>query len=114
MPSSSASEIGDDGDDADRPAHNSRDDVDEFEGGNRVRKDDDESDRKEHGRGPDRPHLAGLARPDPETRPDDEKRRPEGHHELLAEDRHIPWIRTGPGPQQIISENRQPDDENAR
>src|SRR2546428_7674 len=70
MPSSSASEIGDDGDDADRPAHNSRDDVDEFEGGNRVRKDDDEGDRKEHGRGPDRPHLAGLARPDPETRRD--------------------------------------------
>src|SRR5438445_748216 len=89
MPSPSASEIGDDGDDADRPAHNSRDDVHEFEGGNRVRKDDDEGDRKEHGRGPDWPHLGGLARPDPETRPDDEKRRPEGHHELLAEDRHI-------------------------
>src|SRR5207244_1902162 len=85
-----ASEIRDDGDDADRPAHDSRDDVHEFEGGNRVRKDDDEGDRKEHRRGPDRPHLGRLARPNPKTCPDDEKRRPEGHHELLAEDRYNP------------------------
>src|SRR5947209_13721939 len=114
MPSPSASEIGDDGDDADRPAHNSRDDVHEFEGGNRVRKDDDEGDRKEHGRGPDWPHLGGLARPDPETRPDDEKRRPEGHHELLAEDRHIRGFRARREQQQTIRENRDQADETTR
>src|SRR5438445_10449262 len=114
MPSSSASEIGDDGDDADRPAHNSRDDIDEFEGGNRIRKDDDEGDRKEHGRGPDRPHLGGLARPDPETRSNDEKRRPEGHHELLAEDRRIRGFRTGREQQQMIREKADQNAETAR
>src|SRR2546422_2512435 len=114
MPSPSASEIGDDGDDADRPAHNPRDDVHEFEGGNRVRKDDDEGDRKEHGRGPDGPHLGGLARPDPETRPDDEKRRPQGHHELRDEARHIRGFRARREQQQMIRENRDQDDEPAR
>src|SRR2546425_4040912 len=105
MPSPWASEIVDDGDDADRPAHNARDDVHQFEGGNRVRKDDDECDRKEHGRGPDRPHLGGLAGPDSETGPDDEERRPEGHHELLAEDRHVGGFRAGREQQQMIGED---------
>src|SRR2546426_3065400 len=114
MPSPSASEIGEDGDDADRPAHDSRDDVHEFEGGNCVRKDDDEGDRKEHGGGPDRPHLGGLAGPNSETGPDNEERRPEGHHELLAQDRHIRGFRTGREQQQMIRENPDQDDETAR
>src|SRR3989475_2599597 len=114
MPPSSASEIGDDGDDANRPAHNSRDDGAEFEGGNRVGKDDDEGDRKEHGRGPDRPHLAGLARPDPETRTEEEKSPPEAHHDLLPKARHIRGFRAEREQKQMIREKRDQDDETAR
>src|SRR5437867_2622362 len=69
---------------------------------------------KEHRRGPDRPHLGRLARPNPKTCPDDEERRPEGHHELLAEDRHIRRFRTGREQQQMVRENGDQNDETDR